>query len=130
MMFGLEYLVLSQLEAQRAKRKLIYIAGPYSHKSKKVSNARERALTLYAAKLITQGLHVWSPITESHQYSKVLGLKGSWDFWSEHDLLMLSKCDELRVLMLDGWDISVGVTAEIAEAKRLGIPIQYIEVEE
>jgi len=128
-MFGLEYVVMAAMEARQAKKKLIYLAGPYTHKSKRVMNAREHALTIYAADMVMKGLHVWSPITESHQYSKVLDLATNWEFWREHDLLMLSKCDELRVLMLDGWDVSVGVTAEIEEAKRLHIPIVYVESE-
>lgn len=77
--------------------------------------------------MVAKGLHVWSPITESHQYSQIMGLNGSWDFWREHDLLMLSKCDELWVLKLRGWEKSVGVTAEIAAAKEMNKPIIYVE---
>ena len=125
-MFGLGYRILNQIWTCRSEKHLIYLAGPYTHKHKSVRNAREKALTTYAAELVKQGKHVWSPITESHQYSKVLGLETNWEFWREHDLFMLSKCDELRVLMLDGWKDSVGVSAELKEAKRLGIHISYV----
>jgi nucleoside 2-deoxyribosyltransferase len=125
-MFGLEYVVMAAIEERKNRKKLIYLAGPYTHRLKSVRNAREQSLTKFAAEMVRNGEHVWSPITESHQYSKVLGLETNWEFWKEHDLLMLSKCDELVVLMLEGWERSVGVGAEIEEAKRLNIPIRYV----
>jgi hypothetical protein len=38
---------------------------------------------------------------------------------------MLARCDELMVVTLDGWDKSVGVAAEVAEAERLGKLVCY-----
>jgi hypothetical protein len=55
-------------------------------------------------------------------------LPKGWDFWREYDLWFIRQCDRLTVVMIDGWRESVGVTAEIAEAERLGIPVGYMEV--
>jgi hypothetical protein len=68
----------------------------------------------------------FSPISQSHYQAEIGGLKGTWDFWRLVDIEFLKRCDELWVLTLDGWDKSVGVLAEIAYAKRNGIPIKYL----
>lgn len=109
-------------------QKLIYLASPYSHKSKGVMSIRHLLITLIGDKLIGQGTHVFGPITESHQYVAQGGNAGTaWTFWAEHDKLMITKCDELWVIKLKGWEASTGVTAEIEYAKELGIPIWYFD---
>jgi hypothetical protein len=47
--------------------------------------------------------------------------------WTTFSETMLKGCDELHVLMLDGWDKSSGVKIEIAEAERMGIPVIYVK---
>ena len=42
--------------------------------------------------------------------------------WYAMGLQMLSRCDELRIFGLDGWEASVGVTLEIKYTKQLRIP--------
>lgn len=109
-------------------KKLIYLASPYSHSQKHIRLERWHKITHIGARLIQKGYHVFGPITESHCYSEVTdGIGKGWDFWKEHDELMLSKCDELWVVTLDGWKESVGVTAEIEYAKKHKMPIKYIE---
>lgn len=39
---------------------------------------------------------------------------------------MISACQRLVVLKLEGWETSTGVTAEIEIAKRKGISVDYI----
>lgn len=46
--------------------------------------------------------------------------------WMRLDKILLSNCNQLFVLQLDGWDNSKGVIEEIAYAKELGMPIEYI----
>ena len=38
------------------------------------------------------------------------------------------RCDRLVVLMLDGWKQSRGVHAEIAIARRLGLPVTFMDM--
>lgn len=54
-------------------------------------------------------------------------MDGGWEFWQGYDQHMISLCDEVHVLMLQGWTNSVGVTAEIKIAKRLNKPFYYID---
>lgn len=113
------------------KQSLIYLASPYSHSDLHVMALRELQVTTVAVKLIEAGYHVFGPITESAQYSKLSKKIGKgWKYWQDHDELMLSKCDELWVVMLDGWENSKGVKGEIAYATDRGIPITYIKPEE
>jgi len=68
-----------------------------------------------------------SPIAFSHPVAKY-GLPTDWAYWADYDSWCLEVCDELWVLMLIGWEDSVGVTAEIELATQLGMPIRYIKV--
>ena len=40
---------------------------------------------------------------------------------------MLSRCDELRILGLNGWQDSVGVTLETRYARQLRIPVSVAD---
>jgi hypothetical protein len=53
-----------------------------------------------------------------------------WSFWEQYDRKFLERCDEVVVLMLDGWEESVGVQAEIRIAGELGKPVRYLAPEE
>lgn len=106
--------------------KLIYLASPYSHKNNHIQHLRYEQVCYYAAELTRQGLLVFSPIAHSHGIAKY-GLPTDWQFWQQYDEAMISRCDSLTVLMLDGWKESKGVQAEIEIAKRLGIPVEYME---
>jgi hypothetical protein len=46
--------------------------------------------------------------------------------WQRHDHRYLEACDEVVVLMLDGWQQSIGVQAEISAARELGKPVTFL----
>jgi len=67
-----------------------------------------------------------SPISYSHQFAHIGGC--DFEAWRELDLSLLGRwATELWVLMLPGWEDSVGLTAEIEFAESAGIPVRYIE---
>lgn len=105
---------------------LAYLACPYANKDSKVEAKRLAEVTKFAAKLMKNGIHVFSPLTHNAPLVKY-GLGRSWNFWLNYDLFVLSKCEKIIVLQLDGWEKSVGVRAEIKKAKQLKIPIIYIK---
>lgn len=109
------------------KGKLIYLASPYSHPDPAVRLARFQAACKAAAAMMFEGLFVFSPIAHTHPIALAGELPLGFDFYAAYDELMISRCDELYVLTIDGWLESVGVTAEIEIAKRLGLPITYQE---
>ena len=108
------------------KRK-IYLACPYSHPSQLVRELRTEQVDAKAAELMKKGNLVFSPLSHSHPISKYVDAErnASHEFWLEQDYWILDICDEVRVLCLEGWVDSYGVSAEIARAKELGMNIVY-----
>ena len=107
---------------------MIYLASPYSHKDIAIVWERYRAVAKYTTKCLKEGEIIFSPIVYCHQLAVQFGLKGDWEFWKGLDTEFISKASEVRVYKLNGWDTSVGVTAEIKIAKELAIKITYEEV--
>ena len=106
---------------------MIYLASPYTHPDPAVVERRFEAVCQAAAALIRQGKTVFSPIAHSHSICRY-GLPGDWQFWQQHDREHLSACDEVVVLMLEGWQESHGVQAEIALARSLGKSVSFVAV--
>jgi hypothetical protein len=113
------------------KRTLTYLAAPYSHKDHHMMVVRFLAINQYAAKLMSRGDYIFSPISHTHPIAEA-GINGTplprgWDFWEGYDRRMLSCCDRILVLRLPGWEQSTGVQAEIKIGKELGIPVEYVD---
>lgn len=109
-----------------SKPPLVYLACPYTHHDPVVRRERFDAVNRVAGELIGRGLHVFSPISHSHPIAEACGLPTDANYWYQYDLIMLSCCDKLLVLMLDGWAESAGVRMEIEMAQDMTIPIFYI----
>lgn len=105
---------------------MIYLASPYSHPDAEVRETRFRDACRAAAILMRHGHAVFSPIAHSHSIC-THGLPTDWQFWEAFDRDLLGRCDEVVVLMLDGWSESAGVLAEIRIAGSLGKPVRYLE---
>ena len=108
---------------------MIYLASPYTHTDKETMELRWKRACEACANIMREGKFVYSPIAHCHDISQ-FGLPTTWDFWERYDTEMITRCDHLWVLMLDGWSDSIGVSAEIDIATNYGIPITYIESEE
>lgn len=105
--------------------KLYYLASPYSHPDPAVKKHRAEMVTESAVDLLHLGVFVFAPISYNEPWEKY-NLPGDWQFWQDFDKTFVSRCDGgIIVLMLDGWDKSVGVTAEIEFAKSIGLPVYY-----
>jgi len=109
---------------------LYYLASPYTHSDPAIKKARADAVTEAAVDLLRHAIYVFAPISYNEPWEKY-NLPGDWNFWSEFDKTFVSRCDGgIIVLMLDGWDKSVGVTAEIEFAKSIGLPVYYASPEQ
>ena len=104
---------------------MMYLASPYSDPDPAVRHHRFREVCRHAARMMREGEMVYSPIAHSHCIAR-FGLPIDWGFWEAHSRAMLSRCDSVAVLHLDGWDRSVGVRREIEIATTLGIPVRHI----
>lgn len=107
---------------------MIYLASPYSHPDPAVREQRFRAACRMAGELMRQGVRVFSPIAHTHPIALEGDLPLGWDFWEQFDREMIAACEAVVVLTLDGWRESKGVTAEIAIAKELGIPVSTCDM--
>lgn len=110
------------------KLKTVYLASPYSHEDEIIMMGREYDVTNAAAKLMDRHrVSFFLPITQSAAMKRLNPKLGtSFEAWKDIDLNEIRIRDELWVLMLDDWDKSIGVLAEIEYAKELGKPIKYI----
>jgi len=108
---------------------LIYLACPYSHENPDVRNTRWSAANIAAAKLMSQGLYVFSPISHTHPIAVASNgtLPIGWDFWEGFDRQYLNVCKKIIVLRIPGWDTSTGVLAEIKIGTEAGIPVEYMD---
>ena len=104
---------------------MIYLASPYTHADAGVRKERFRAACRATAALMRQGHVVFSPIVHGHPLVAE-GLPIEWPWWERFDREHLSRCDEVVVLMLDGWETSAGVQAEIRIAEESGKPVRYL----
>ncbi|HXH21718.1 MAG TPA: DUF1937 family protein [Dehalococcoidia bacterium] len=108
---------------------MIYLASPYSHPDPAVRERRFRTACRLAAAFLRAGMLVFSPIAHSHPLVE-FGLPTDWRFWERYDRAHLERCDEVVVLMMDGWKESAGVQAEVRIARELGKPVRFLGVEE
>lgn len=104
----------------------VYIAIPYTHKSKYIREQRYRKANSYLARLTKQGLCAFSPITHSHPVSEY-GVSTKWEDWKDIDFRILDNSQVIHVITDKGWQDSTGVTAEIEHAKKRKIPVIFID---
>ena len=105
---------------------LVYLATPYSDPDPQVRENRFREVNRAAAELMSQGVLVFSPISHTHPILLAGDLPKGWEYWEKFDRAMLKACCRLIVLMQPGWSTSKGVTAEIAIATQMGLPIEFL----
>jgi hypothetical protein len=108
---------------------MIYLATPFSDPDPAVRLLRYQQALDFVAHSYRKGHNLYSPIVYGFPIAKILG-NGDWSFWERFDLDTLSRCDELWVLRLPGWDKSRGVRAEIEYANAHKIPTLFLNGDE
>ena len=68
---------------------MIYLAVPYSHADPAVRVARFDAVNKVAAKMMRDGLHVFSPISHTHPIALAGDLPGGWEYWEAYDRALI-----------------------------------------
>jgi nucleoside 2-deoxyribosyltransferase len=130
-MEGKDYFVeVRKIDTIIDRPKRVYLACPYSINgvsSNEVKQHNFEVASKIAAKLMQEGLVVFSPISHSHPI-QVHGDMPTNDlsFWMTQDLPFVEFCDVLAVIQLPGWDVSPGVKNELMYAKQLQKEIYYI----
>jgi hypothetical protein len=119
----------SAVKIKPNKRKLIYLACPYSDASPVVRLRRFEEATKAAAGLMRAGHFIYSPITMTHPID--LEIAGSDDtlgseFWVAFDEIFMERCDLLALLPIEGWQGSKGVRREIEFFEAARKPLMFL----
>lgn len=109
------------------KPSLVYLAAPYSHPDKRVQQARFEQINEAAARLMADGLLIFSPISHTHPIALAGNLPTDFAYWERYDRAILACCSRMIVLKLQGWEQSLGVKAELAIADELELPVEFME---
>lgn len=92
---------------------LWYMATPYTKYHEGIEAAFQEA-SYYAAKLLQQGVNVYSPIAHSHPISIHGGIDPlDHELWLTFDELLMRRCDGMVIITMVGWGASRGIKAEI-----------------
>ena len=105
--------------------KFWYLATPYSKFPRGLDVAFELA-SEYASRFVNARIPIFCPIAHTHPIA-VFGHMDlhDLDMWLSADAPFMDAAGGLIVVQMDGWDVSVGITAEIAAFEKAGKPILY-----
>lgn len=105
---------------------LTYLAAPYYHADPEIP--KQRMITFYQidAALSAQGLMLVSPLykVETAKHGEI---PDTFNFWERYCYEMLAVCGEMIIILMDGWNKSSGVKAEIKYCQEHQIPIRYYD---
>lgn len=115
----------------------VYIAAPYTSSFNDVVSKRSQedrryeTIEHYMVKVFNQGNIALSPVIHCRDLALRHRMPTTYDFWQtycEETLKLISKDErsEVHVLMMEGWESSVGVKHEVEVAKSLQITVRYI----
>lgn len=108
---------------------LIYVGTPYTRYHDGIEAAFQDACKL-TARLLREGLRVYSPIAHTHP----IAIHGGIDpldlsVWLPFDAAIMAKSDAMLIGKLPGWLISTGVQHEMNVFSGAGKPIFAVDPE-
>lgn len=104
-----------------------YLASPYSRYVGGLDLASVIA-SQNAGLLINAGIPVFCPISHSHAIAMAAGIDPlDLNLWLAADLPLMNSAAGLIVLMMDGWESSQGVLAEVTHFQAMHRKIYYME---
>jgi nucleoside 2-deoxyribosyltransferase len=101
----------------------VYVAHPYTGRER---YAYETAQD-FCAYAWRRGWHPYSPIAQWHPVATRFGLPMDAASWADLNARELRMSDAVAVLMLTGWQTSVGVAMELGWAEVEGKPVRWFE---
>lgn len=104
----------------------LYLASPYTSSDFTKTVERYHEALDATHYLLSNKIWTYSPIVHCHSVAVIHGLPTDFAFWSEYNHLMVLNSRGLAILMIDGWQESVGVTGEVEYCGALGKPIYFM----
>lgn len=121
-----------QMLDKMRRHKLCYLMTPYTKYASDSPywtgiTASHRDSAKFAAGLIKNGVHVFSPIAHSHPIA-LFGELDPLDYplWATFNVTFMDLCDAGIVAQLPGWTESVGVNQEIGYFDSAKKPLYYL----
>jgi hypothetical protein len=105
---------------------ITYLAIPYSHEDKRIEEMRFEIANFVASTLMKTGEIIFSPISHTHPMVRY-GLPGDWEYWKSQDRSFLDVCSRFKVVCIEGWDKSSGVSGETKHMEERGINAEYVD---
>lgn len=107
---------------------MIYLATPYYSPDTIIMNSRFEFCSKYVADRVATGEVIFSPIIYGHTLCQFREMPRDFEFWRDLCFKFLPHCHTIRVLKMEGWELSRGIKAELERAEELGIKIEYEEI--
>lgn len=109
--------------------KKVFIAIPYNHPDEAVKEYRLKTIKSYCIKMFEEDNAPVSALLMGLTLAEHGGLPTDTVTWLKYCMKLVSRCDEVHVLMVPDWEKSVGVADEIRTAESLGINVNYITID-
>lgn len=106
---------------------LVFVSMPYTTRDPGVVHERMAIYARKMAEFAMQGEIVVGTLFFHYTLPHAPGLAADWQTWKSYTEALIRRCAKVRVLKVHGWDDSTGVRDETAFAKKLGIPVEYVE---
>jgi len=107
----------------------VVVVAPFNTPDVELKKKRVHTIGVYCGELFKQGIVPVSALLLGLAIAEHNELPTDTATWIKFNKGQIRSCDEMHVLMLEGYLNSIGVQTEIAEAIELGITIKYIPYE-
>ena len=107
----------------------VVVVAPFNTPDVELKKKRVHTIAVYCGELFKQGIVPVSALLLGLAIAEHNDLPTDTATWINFNKGQVRSCDEMHVLMLEGYLDSIGVQTEIAEAMELGIKIKYIPYE-
>lgn len=111
------------------RSKKVVVVAPFNTPDVELKKKRVHTIAVYCGELFKQGIVPVSALLLGLAIAEHNDLPTDSATWIKFSKGHVRSCDEMHVLMLEGYLDSIGVQTEIAEAMELGIKIKYIPYE-
>lgn len=104
-----------------------YLASPYSHPDPLTREHRALSVNDTSAKLLSLGIHVYSPIWAAHRAAMHFDLPKDHVFWLAFNKAFIDPAVGILVADIDGWRESAGCNQEIEYGLATGKPVFLLD---